>query len=67
MMEWATILDVIWGIVEAGGAGIKLAIDPDVPQAVAMETHLIKVRVIQGQRGSSEVTSPVSFATFDSL
>ena len=45
-MEWATILDMVGGVVEAGGAGVKLAVDPDVPQAVAMETCLIKVRVV---------------------
>ena len=61
------ILDMIWGIAEAVGAGVKLAIDPDVPQVVAMETYLIEVRVIWGQRGSSEVAGLVSFATFDSL
>ena len=48
MMEWATILDVIWGVVKAGGTGVKLAVDPDVSQAVAMETCLIKAGVIWG-------------------
>ena len=46
MMEWATILDVIWSIAEAGGTGVKLAVDSNVSQAVAMETCLIKTGVI---------------------
>ena len=47
-MEWATILDIIGSVVETGGASVKLAVDPDVPQAVAMETCLIKARVVWG-------------------
>ena len=31
MVEWAAILDVIWGIMEAGRAGVELAIDSDMP------------------------------------
>ena len=31
MMEWAMILDMIGGVMEAGGAGVKLAIDSDMP------------------------------------
>ena len=40
-MEQAVILDVVWSIVEACGAGVKLTVDSDVPQAMAMETRLI--------------------------
>ena len=54
-------------IAKAGGTGVKLAIDPDVPQAVAVETHLIITGVIWRQRGSPKVTSPVGLAIFYSL
>ena len=45
-MEWAAILDVVWDIVEACGADVKLTVDPDVLQAMAVETCLIIAGVI---------------------
>ena len=46
MTEWAVILDVIRGIVEASRTGIELTIDLDMPQAVAMEAHFIQARMV---------------------
>ena len=47
-MEWAAVLDMIGGIVEAGRTGVELTIDADMPQAVAMEACFIKARVVWG-------------------
>ena len=47
-MEWAVILDMIRGIVEASRTGIELTIDVDMSQAVAMEACFVKMRMTWG-------------------
>ena len=47
MVQWAAILDMIWGITEASRAGVELAIDLDMPQVVAMKACFVKARMIQ--------------------
>ena len=46
MTKWAAVLDMIRGIMEAGRTGVELTIDADMPQAVAMEAHFIKARMV---------------------
>ena len=48
MMEWATVLDIIRGITKTSRTGVELTIDSDMSQAVAMEAHFIKARMVQG-------------------
>ena len=48
MMQWAVVLDVVRYITEASRTYIELTVDLDMPQAVAMEAHLIKVRMVWG-------------------
>ena len=48
MVEWAVILDMIRGIVEASRTGIELTIDVDMSQAVAMEACFVKMRMTWG-------------------
>ena len=44
--EWATILDMIGGIVKASWTGVELAMDADMSQTVAMEASFVKARMI---------------------
>ena len=67
MMKWTMVLDMIWSIVKASGASVELAINSNMLQVVAMEKHLIIARVIQGEGGSSKVTSPMGLTPFYSL
>ena len=46
--EWAAILDMIGGIVEASRTGVELTIDVDMSQVVAMEAFFIKMRMTWG-------------------
>ena len=48
MMEWATVLDVVWSITKACRAGIKLAVDSDMSQTMTMEACFVIVRMIRG-------------------
>ena len=66
MMQWAVVLDVVGYITEASRTYIELTVDLDMPQAVAMEAHLIKVRMVWGYGGSFKVASPMSFTAFNS-
>ena len=45
--ERASVLNVIGGIMETTGTGIKLTVDPDMPQTMAMETGFIITRVVR--------------------
>ena len=45
-MKSASVLDVIGSVTEIAGTGVKLTIDPDMPQAMAMETGFIVTRVV---------------------
>ena len=67
MMKQALILDVVWGVTKASGAGIELAVNPDVSQAVAAETGFVVARMIRGKGCVSKVTCPMSFTSFYSL
>ena len=44
--EWAAILNMVQSIAEAYGTGIKLTVDPDVSQAMAVETCFVIVGMI---------------------
>ena len=48
MMEWAMILNVVWSIAKACGTGIKLTVDSDVSQAMAVKTHFVIAGMIWG-------------------
>ena len=63
----ALILDVVWGIVKAHGAGVELTVNSDVFQVVAMETCFVIIRMIRREGCASEVTCPMSFTSFYSL
>ena len=47
-MEWAAILNVVQSISKACGTGIKLTVDPDVFQVMAVETCFVIVGMIWG-------------------
>ena len=47
-VEWAAILNVVQSIAKASGTGIKLTVDLDVSQAMAMKTRFVIVRMIEG-------------------
>ena len=66
-MKWALVLDVVWSIMKASGAGVELTVNSDVSQVVAMKTCFVVVRMIQGKGCVSEVTSPMGFASFYGL
>ena len=40
------VLDVIGSVMKTTGTGVKLIVDPDMPQAMAMETSFIIMRVV---------------------
>ena len=64
MTKWAAVLDVIWGVAKTCGAGVELAVNPDMFQAMAKEACFIIVGVIWGEGCSSKITSPMSLALF---
>ena len=41
MMKWAVILDVVWGIAKTHGAGIKLTVNSNMSQVMAMEAQFV--------------------------
>ena len=49
------------------GAGVELAVDSDMSQAMAMETSFVVTRVIWEKGCPSKVTSPMGFTSFYSL
>ena len=67
MMKQTPILDVVWGVMKASGAGIELAVNLDVSQVVAAETCFVVARMISGKGCMSKVTCPMSFTSFYSL
>ena len=42
-----SVLDVIGGIAETTGTDIKLTVDPNMPQVMAMETGFMVTRVVR--------------------
>ena len=46
MMEWVAILNVVRGVAKACGTGIKLTVDPDVFQVMAVETCFVIAEMI---------------------
>ena len=47
MTKRASVLDVIGGVMETTGTGIRLTVNPDVPQAMAIETGFVVIRVVR--------------------
>ena len=62
-MKRASVLDVIRSITKTAGVGVKLTVDHDMLQVMAMKTSFIIMRVVC----PSKITSPMSFAFFYSL
>ena len=67
MMKWAVILDVVWGIAKTHGAGIKLTVNSNMSQVMAMEAQFVIAGMIWGEGHSSKITSPMGLTLFYSL
>ena len=67
MMKWTAVLDMIQDIAKACGAGVELAVNPDMSQVMAMEACFVIVGVIWGEGSSSKITGPMGLTLFYSL